>query len=335
MKTLRILLLAAVAAVPTQAFGWGSTGHRIIGVLAARNLPADLPPFLSTPEAIWQIGELAREPDRWRGSGPAHDNERDPGHFVDVADDLTVAEGPALSALPDTRQDYDSALRKVGSNQYKAGYLPYSIIDGWQQLRTDFAYWRADVAGQKFAKTDDERAWFANDQKLREALAVRDLGVWAHFVGDASQPMHASVHYDGWGDFPNPNGFTTLKGTHMHFEGPFVRANVSEADVAAQMTPYVDCACSIEAHTADYLAATAATVVPFYTLEKAHAFDTATPEGKAFATARVAAGADMLRDMIVDAWKASGDAKIGYPAVAVKDVEAGTADAFGPLQGED
>ena len=39
--------------------------------------------------------------------------------------------------------------------------------------------------------------------------------------------------------------------------------------------------------------------------------------------------------MIVDAWNASADAKVGHPAIAVKDVEAGTADALAPLQGED
>ena len=140
-------------------------------------------------------------------------------------------------------------------------------------LKTDFAYWRVDVAGAKFAKTDAARAWFDSDRKLHEALALRDLGVWAHFVGDASQPMHASVHYDGWGDYPNPQGFTSAKGTHAHFEGAYVRDNVSEADLAAAMKPYADCACAIEARTATYLAATNATVVPFYTLEKAHAFE--------------------------------------------------------------
>lgn len=337
MKALTWLVAAALplALAPHEALAWGSTGHRIIGLVAMKNLPPDLPAFLLTPQAVWQVGELAREPDRWRGSGLVHDSERDPGHFVDVMDDLTVMGGPSLKALPPTRQDYDTALRSVGSSQYKAGYLPYSIIDGWQQVKTDLAYWRADAAGEKFAKTDEARLFFANDLKLREALTIRDIGVWAHFVGDASQPMHVSVHYDGWGDYPNPEGYTTRKGTHMHFEGPFLRANVSEADVAALMTPYSDCRCTIETHTENYLAATNSEVVAFYKLEKAHAFDTSTSEGKAFTAARVAAGALMLRDMIVDAWRASEDAKIGYPQVSVRGVEAGTVDALGPLQGED
>jgi hypothetical protein len=39
---------------------------------------------------------------------------------------------------------------------------------------------------------------------------------------------------------------------------------------------------------------------------------------------RLAAGAAELRDLIVDAWAASADEKIGYPGISVHDVENGT-----------
>ena len=324
-----------VFVVPAQAFAWGSTGHRFIGEIAIQTLPDEIPVFLRTAEVARQVGELAREPDRWRGSGDVHDKERDPGHFVNVRDDLSIDGGPTLAALPPTRVDYDTALRAVGTTQYKVGYLPYSIIDGFQQLKTDFAYWRADRAGEKLAKTSATRDWFAHDRALREVLVIRDLGVWAHFVGDASQPMHASVHYDGWGDFPNPEGFSTQRGIHLHFEGAYVRANVNEADITAALPPYRDCACAIEVRTAQYLEATLAQVVPFYRLEKAQAFASTTVEGKSFAIARLAAGAAELRDMVIDAWRQSAGAKVGYPSVLVSDVESGKVDALGPLQGED
>ena len=48
------------------------------------------------------------------------------------------------------------------------GALPYSIIDGWQQIRKDFAYWRADVKGTETASSTEERAWFDADRRLRE-----------------------------------------------------------------------------------------------------------------------------------------------------------------------
>ncbi|HEY4940354.1 MAG TPA: hypothetical protein VII56_02920 [Rhizomicrobium sp.] len=328
-----VAALALGSLVPAQAFAWGSTGHRMIGELAAQNLPDEMPAFLRTPDAVAQIGELAREPDRSRGSGTVHDAERDPGHFVDASDDLTVLGGPSLKALPPTRSDYDTALRAAGATQYKAGYLPYSIIDGWQQLRTDLAYWRIDTAGEKFAKTDAARDWFAADRRLREMLTIRDFGVWAHYVGDASQPLHVSVHYDVWGDFPNPEGFSTVKGLHARFEGHFVNANIAESDLSPLLAPTRDCACAIEVRTADYLVASQAFVVPLFRLEKAHAFDGNSPDGKAFVAARLAAGASELRDMALDAWHASADVRLGYPPLSVKDIEAGTVDALAMMQG--
>src|SRR5689334_19750848 len=248
---------------PSAALAWGATGHRFIGEVAIQALPDEIPAFLRTPDVARNIGELAREPDRWRGSGQVHDAERDPGHFVNVGDNLQILDGPLLSALPPTRSDYDTALRAAGATQYKAGYLPYSIIDGFQQLKTDFAYWRIDAAGERFAKSRTAREWFAQDRGLRETLVVRDLGVWAHFVGDASQPMHASVHYDGWGDLPNPEGFSTQRGIHLHFEGAYVHANVKQNDIAAALPPYRDCNCAIEMRTVQFLTATQSQVVPF------------------------------------------------------------------------
>lgn len=333
----RILFLAVLilAVTPGDASAWGASGHRIIGELAIRALPDEVPQFLRTDDAVREIGELSREPDRWRGSGLEHDSERDPGHYVDVSDDLSILGGPKLAALPPTRRDYDTALRALGTNQYKAGYLPYSIVDGWQQLKADFAYWRVDLAGEKFAKSDEARAWFANDRVLHEMLAIRDLGVWSHFVGDGSQPMHVSVHYDGWGDYPNPEGFSSKHGIHLHFEGPFVHDNIGESDVASLVPAPRDCACSIEDRTAQYLSATQAQIVPFYRLEKAKAFANPMADGKAFAASRLAAAVAELRDMTVAAWRESADAKVGYPSVAVHDVEQGTLDPLSSLKGED
>jgi hypothetical protein len=330
---LAVSILLLGTALPSAAFAWGAAGHRMLGELAAKNLPDEIPEFLRTPDAVTAIGELSRELDRSRGAGQPHDSERDPGHFVDAFDDLTIFGGPSLTALPPTRQDYDTALRAVGATQYKAGYLPYAIVDGWLQLRLDFAYWRADIAGEKFAKTDEERAWFAADRTLRELITLRDLGVWAHYVEDASQPLHVSVHYDVWGDFPNPEGFNTKRGLHAKFESAFVSANVAESEIVPLMAPYRDCACTIEMRTSQYLIATQAFVVPLFRLDKAHAFDASDPDGKAFVIARLAAGASELRDMVIDAWQASGEAKLGFEKLSVKDIEAGTADPYAMMRG--
>ena len=61
----------------------------------------------------------------------------------------------------------------------------------------------------------------------------------------------------------------------------------------------------------------------------------ADPRGAAFVNERLAAGAGELRDFIVAAWTASGSASIGWPAVKVAEVEAGTADPWIAMVGED
>ena len=76
-----------------------------------------------------------------------------------------------------------------------------------------------------------------------------------------------------------------------------------------------------------YLTATHEGVLPVYRFEKAGAFDAATPDAKAFTIQCLAEGASRLRDMVADAWQASGDVMLGYKTKAsVADIEAGRID---------
>lgn len=325
---------AAVLGAGGSALGWGATGHRLIGVAAVQGLPASLPDFVRSPQAAADVGELAREPDRWKDAGKVHDNLRDPAHFVDLDDAGKVLGGPALDALPPTKADYDGALRAMGGDSAKAGWLPYAIVDGWEQLAKDFAEWRADVAGLKFDKDPAHRAWLARDKTRREALTLRDLGTLGHYVGDGSQPLHVTVHYNGWGPGPNPEGFT-LQRIHASFEGPFIRDHVTLEAVRAAMAPAQDCHCSMMQRASAYLARTGAQVIPLYRLEKAGGFSGSDPKGVAFATQRVAAGASELRDLVVVAWDASAGESVGYPVTPLADIEAGRVEAYGILYGQD
>lgn len=178
-------LWVGLVAGPAPGWAWGATGHEWISGIAIEKLPESIPAFVRTQAAIADIAVMGRELDRSKGAGRTHDAERDPGHWVSLADDGSVVGILPLADLPDTREQYDTLLRAKGSTQYKAGYLPYAIVDGWQQLRKDFAYWRATKKGAETALTAEERAWFDADRKLREKLILRDIGVWSHYVGDA------------------------------------------------------------------------------------------------------------------------------------------------------
>ncbi|HEX4181782.1 MAG TPA: S1/P1 Nuclease [Caulobacteraceae bacterium] len=323
-----------VLAPASEALAWGATGHRLIGQVAAGSLPDETPAFLRTPQAIGDIGELNREPDRWKASGKTHDTTRDPAHYVDIDDNGKILGGPALNALPTTRAEYETALRAAGTETYHAGYLPYSIIDGWQQLAKDFAYWRVLTAAIPREHDPQRKAWMERDLARREMLTVRDLGIWAHYVGDASQPMHVSVHYNGWGNYPNPHGYTQER-VHAAFEGDYVRRNVNAEQVRTAMPPSSPCEEAIEVCTERYLAATVETVQPYFALQKAGGFVGDDPRGKAYVRARVAAGAAALRDFIITAWRTSANGSVGYPAVTVDQVVNGGVDPFDAIYGED
>ncbi|MBA4809287.1 S1/P1 Nuclease [Brevundimonas sp.] len=339
MKRLAIAALAliAVSAPAVTVDAWGNTGHRLIGVAAMRALPEGLPAFLKTPGAIADVGELAREPDRWKGAGQPHDRERDTAHFIDLDDQGRVMDGRgmALTDLPRLKSEYDAALTQAGLDVDDAGYLPYAMIDAWQNLSRDFAYWRVLNAAEKRETNLERQAWYRADRLRREALILRDIGVMGHYVGDGSQPHHTSIHYNGWGDYPNPEGFTNSRQTHGQFEGAFA-SRVARLDAVEAAMPAANLdGFDVKARTVSYLTTTLGTVVPFYRLEKAGGFRDADARGAAFVTERLAAGAAELRDFIASAWTVSGEAAIGWPAVKVAEVEAGTADPWLAMVGED
>lgn len=335
MKRLLAPALAVlVFAAPSSLYAWGGTGHRMLGELAIKALPVEIPGFLRTPQAAMDVGEYSREPDRSKGSGKLHDQDRDPGHFVDLDDDGKVLGGPPMLPLAATRAEYETQLRAAGIDQWKAGYLPYTILDRHQQLTTDFAYWRVLHAAEANPKWAVHKAFFAADRRRREALILKGVGELSHFVGDGSQPLHVTTHFNGWGDYPNPQGFSTAR-LHGPFESDLVQATVKRAAVAARMTPLNVCNCPMEQRVSAYLTATGKQVTPFYELERAGGLNPGDSRGTAFATQRIAVGASELRDVVVEAWRASAYRTIGWKPVAVQDVLAGKVDPYPSLYGID
>ena len=344
----RALSLAAAAVLLAdpagRAWAWGHTGHVGVSQLAILNLPAELPAFLRTAQSAGQIGELGPEPDVSKTTGiitgatstgslrtaaTVHDAERDPGHYIDVDDNGVVGGGAVpLNALPATREAFDTAQRAAtqpaGQDQYTQGYLPYAIIDGFQQVRKDFGIWRALSVGLQTAQTPADKAYFQYQLQLRQTLIIRDIGYWSHFVGDGSQPMHVSVHFNGWGSYPNPNGYTTAP-IHAPFEGSFVRSFIDFNTVNSLVRPYTDRGVgTIEQRVPRYLAETLSQVVPVYQADLASGGDhyqTAQPAEVAIVQQQLAAGAAELRDEIVDAWRQSEQIAVGYPLVRVTDIE--------------
>ena len=298
------IVIASLAFSTIAASAWGLKGHTIVNHLAAVSLPPSVPAFMRTPVAIAELSNLGTYLDLQKGAGVAWDAAYDPGHYLDLKGDDTVG-GIPLDALPPTREAYDTALRAHGTDQFKMGYVPYSILEGWQQLRMDFAYWRVD----DYEATHGPiavRAKARASARVDEALVLRDAGVWGHYVADASQPLHITVHFNGWGDYPNPNGYSNSPHFHDLFESDFVEHFITQAGVARRLAPL-----SVPHNTGlasdqlvltsieTYLAGSNAMVEPLYRIAKAGGFSRATPESTAFAEGRLAYGASELRDLIV------------------------------------
>ena len=277
-------VLALIALQPSSAHAWGNEGHQLVNRLAAKNLPADMPAFFRSDAAIDEIEYLGPEPDRWRSPAePELVAVQAPEHFIDL--ELADALGP----LPHRRLDFEAKVFAAGQRPEKIGLQPWEATEVWQRLKAALREYRQLSAEHK-------------DTRPVEQAAVFYAGWLGHYVGDAAQPLHTTVQYNGWTG-PNPNGYTTAHQIHWQFEGQFVAANIHAADVQPKMTP----AHAIEGDMFDpyvaYLRHTYTYVEKVYQLEKAGGFVGAgTPESREFTAERLAAGASMLRDMIYTAW---------------------------------
>jgi hypothetical protein len=146
--------------------------------------------------------------------------------------------------------------------------------------------------------------------------------------------MHVTVHYNGWGDFPNPKGYTKAR-IHGPIEGAFVYRNVSVEHVRSRLKPSSVCTQPIDACFREEIKESWALVEPLYALEKAGGFSNDDPRGRDFLAERLAVGASRLRDHVIGAWNAAGSAKVGWPATTVADIEAGKVDPYTSLYGVD
>ena len=279
-----VFAAAAFTALAPSAYAWENEGHRMINRLAASTLPDDIPAFLRTPAAINEIEYLGPEPDRWRSPAESElSAAQAPEHFINL--ELADVLGP----LPRKRLDFEAKVFAAGQRPEKIGLQPWEADEVWQRLKAAMRQYRSmHAAGQDTAPV--------------EAAIIFYAGWLGHYVGDASQPLHVTVQYNGWTG-PNPNGYTTSRQIHHVFEGVFVAANIHAPDVQPLMTPAKAIPGDMFDAYVAYLRTTATYVEKVYQLEKAGAFaGGGTQESRAFTASRLAAGASMLRDMIYSAW---------------------------------
>ncbi len=277
---------ALTLAVTGTALAWGFVGHSIISRTAAEGLPADMPAFFTG--AVDQLEYLGPEPDRWRSDTlQAMDEAWKYDHYID----LENVPDDALQAAD--RFQYLDALYGAGleNPQQSAGFLPFRILEMYQRLESGFARWRN-------ADSDAERGWIQD-------RIINDAGILGHYVADAANPHHTTIHYNGWSrDAPNPEGYTTARDFHWRFESEFVGAAIKPADVEAAVPDGAEALPDVRVAIWSYIRDTHDQVIPMYELEKEFGFDPEhpMPQTTEFVTQRMAAGATMLRALWYTAW---------------------------------
>jgi hypothetical protein len=292
--TLIATLIGAVAAVPL--FGWGQRGHYLTGQAAAARLPDAMPAFFRAAAA--QLAYLNPDPDRWKSReesalDPAMDQASSADHFIDM--EMLPPDRLAAALAAPNRYAYADTLRAAGVEPEKMGFLPFRILELSQRVREEFRLYRA-------APNDQVRQWI-------EARIINDAGLLGHYVADGSNPAHTTVNYNGWTG-PNPNGYATDKRFHSRFESAYVETHIKIDDVLPEVNPEAKSVGDFRSAIIAYLHQTNSQVERLYQLDKAAPFNTTTtaPANKEFTDTRLAAGAEMLRNLWWTAWITSAPA---------------------------
>ncbi len=324
MKRLSVRTLALLALLQLSthlALAWDYPYHRLINEAALASLPTNFPAFVHTPAAADRIGFLAGEPDRWRNVQDLSFSEYSaPDHYLDLED--LAAYGLKPESLSVFRYDFAAEIisfRKAHPDKLPAidpaqdkdhtreliGFVPWAIAENYGKLKSNFAY----------LKTYEAHGGTPEEISNAQQNILYVMGTMGHFVGDAGQPLHTTMHHHGWIG-PNPHNYTTNHSFHSWIDSGYlnkvggVKLEELESKVhTAELVP-------INGHPAkpEEIFQAAVTFVveqnklvePLYQLEKDGKLSgngEVGHEGKAFLEAQMAKSAQLLADIWYSAWQ--------------------------------
>lgn len=297
MKALRIFALAAIVLLTG---GWGARGHQSANRAAVRNLPADGPVFLKEYED-W-IAKTGPVPDSWRGNGEPYSKIfEDPNHG------WFKEQFAFMTAIPRSRYEfvlrlYDEYLRirekepdrAALTNVRWTGTLPYAAMENYDRMKSSMRAYRTLSAN---TSTESQR-----DAKYLAQDIAFYMGWLGHYTADGAQPLHDTIHHDGW-QGPNPKQYTTEPRVHGRFESAFVDLiQLTEADLSPLIDrpkQLADPFSAILAHLDD----AASHVEEVYVLDKSGALaDKNNEQAAHLVRTQLAKAAALLRDLTYTAW---------------------------------
>ncbi|MBL7556366.1 MAG: hypothetical protein JNM24_11145 [Bdellovibrionaceae bacterium] len=195
------IVLPLIVLFSESALSWGNRGHHSICTSATHLVKDDaLRPFLRY--RMHSLGHLCNIPDiYWKSLGADTSDVGNPTHYIDPEIlGMTVLEIP--KDIKSIMEKYTGTENKHKKNGNKIFSIPKEMGSLW---------WRAD---QFYRLVSDLKMSFSGnlnpknykeeqDDKLPYNQSVFNMiqymGLMGHFVGDASQPFHATVDFDGYG----------------------------------------------------------------------------------------------------------------------------------------
>lgn len=282
-------MITAALFVPLLG-AWGVRGHREANRAAIRMLPDGGPVFLKAHEDY--IGFISISPDSWRlPAEPFAKIFEDPNHgwFQEQA--------PALmSNPPRSRYEFILALYrehlKTGdklTNVRWTGTLPYAAAEAYERIKAGMRRYRMMKSANQ-------------DTKFAELEIATHAGHLGHYIADSANPMHDSIHHDGWsGD--NPKGYAVEAQVHGRFESAFVDLiELEMKDFMPKMAPAKVLSDPFRS-ILDHIQTCYSELENVYALDKEGAFkDKDHGRGRAMVYKLLAQASTTLRDLIQTAW---------------------------------
>jgi hypothetical protein len=208
------------------------------------------------------------------------------------------------AAQPEKFEPIDPA-KNADHTRELPGLLPWAIAENYAKLKSGFSY----------LKTFEQSGGTTEEIANAQANIIYIMGVMGHYAGDASQPLHTTVHHAGWvGE--NPKGYTTWKGFHQWIDGGYF--NKVGLPGATELKPRLRPAQRLQlnglaakadetiAASVQFIESTGRLVEPLYQLDKEHALsgkDEKGMGGKEFLTKQLIAGGQFLGDLWYCAWQ--------------------------------
>ncbi|MBS4027815.1 MAG: zinc dependent phospholipase C family protein [Ignavibacteriales bacterium] len=173
------VVTALLICISSYGWSWGSWAHKTINRRAVENLPKEMQPFYNK-HVDW-IEQHSVDPDNVRD---AEDSTEAPNHYIDI--------------------DY--------YGRYPFDELPRNFNDAVGKFTLDTLVSKGIVPWRIVAVQES----LTNAMREKNITSILKWSAWlGHYVGDAHQPLHATLNYDGQ--------YSNQTGIHWRFESAMTK----------------------------------------------------------------------------------------------------------------